>query len=344
MPFDPNFALSGRKVLVTGGNGFIGSVVVRTLTNSGAQVRCLLRPTSKVDRLAGLTYERAQGDVCDVPSVRQAMTGCEAVIHLAGLSSWDLIDSPAMKEVTEGGTRNLLVAARESGLRKFVFVSSASAVNASDEPKVFDETATFTLQNSGLNYAIHKHAAEQLCLGFHAEGVPVVIVNPTEVYGPNDTALVTAGNLLDFAKSSPVTVCPGGGSIGHVDDVALGTVRALERGRPGERYILGGENVTWKELAALTIELLGQRKRIVTMPTGLIRTLAKGAKALHIPLPFNPRVIPYATRYWFMNSAKAVRELGVTFRQPRDVLGPTLAWLKEAGHIKDGLVNAGQAR
>lgn len=327
------FALGGRRVLVTGGNGFIGSVVVRKLVEAGSSVRCLLRPTSKLERLEEVPFERALGDVRDMASMRNALDGCSAAIHLAGLSAWDLIDSPEMKDVTEGGTRNLLVAAREFKLGKVVYVSSASAINASDKPRVFDETAPFELAESGLNYAIHKHAAERLCLAFNAEGVPVAIVNPVEVYGPNDTSLVTAGNLVDFAKSSPVMVCAGGGSIAHVDDVALATVRALERGRPGERYILGGENVTWTALAALTLELLGQRKRLVTLPTSVVRGVAKGALALHIPLPFNPRVIPYATRYWFMNASKATLDLGVAFRSARDTLGPTLAWLKETGRI-----------
>jgi dihydroflavonol-4-reductase len=330
---DSFLELKGRKVLVTGGSGFIGSVVARTLVTEGAQVRCLLRPTSKLARLTGVTYERVEGDVRDPASLRRALEGCDAVIHLAGLSSWDLIDSPAMKEVTEQGTRNLLLAARDARLQKFVFVSSATAVNASDEPKVFDETAPFELAKSGLNYAIHKQAAEQMCLAFNTEGLPVVIVNPTEVYGPNDTELITAGNLLDFAKSSPVMVCSGGTSVAYVDDVALGTVRALERGRPGERYILGGENLKIKDLAAVTLELLGQRKRIMVMPNSVLRGIAKGALGLGIPVPFNPRVIPYATRYWFVDSAKATRELGVTFRTARQALAPALAWLKETGRL-----------
>jgi dihydroflavonol-4-reductase len=325
--------LKGRKVLVTGGSGFIGSVVVRTLAKEGSLVRCLLRPTSKLDRLGGVAYERAEGDVRDAASIQKALEGCDGVIHLAGLSSWDLIDSPQMKEVTEQGTRNLLQASRAAGIKKFVFVSSATAINASDDPKVFDETAPFELGKSGLNYAIHKQAAEQMCLAFNTEGLPVVIVNPTEVYGPNDTDLITAGNLVDFAKSSPVMVCSGGTSVAYVDDVALGAVRALERGRPGQRYILGGENMKVKDLAAVTLELLGQKKRIMTLPNSVVRGLAKGALGLGIPVPFNPRVIPYATRYWFVDSSKATRELGVTFRSPRDCLAPTLAWLKETGRI-----------
>src|SRR4051812_17079418 len=118
---ESSLALKGRKVLVTGGSGFIGSVVVRTLTQEGSLVRCLLRPTSKLDRLAGVTYERAEGDVRDPTSLKKALEGGQGVIHLAGLSAWKLNDSPAMKEVTEQGTRNLLMAAPEAGLAKFVF-------------------------------------------------------------------------------------------------------------------------------------------------------------------------------------------------------------------------------
>jgi dihydroflavonol-4-reductase len=326
-------APGGQVVLVTGASGFIGSAIVRTLLEHGYPVRCLLRSTSKTERLAGLAVERAEGDVRDRASLQKAVAGCAGVIHAAGLSSWDQIASPAMKEVTEGGTRNMLEAAREVGVRKFVYVSTAAAINGSDEPRVFDETASFELEGTTLTYALHKRAAEKICLSFNAEGLPVTIINPPETYGPNDVDMITAGNLVDVAKSSPVMVCSGGTIVGHVDDVALGAVRAFERGRPGERYILGGENRTVRELAVLTLELLGQRKRIVVLPNAVIRGAAKGALALHLPFPINPRVIPYATRYWFMDSSKATRELGVTFRPARDCLAPTVAWLKQAGRI-----------
>lgn len=329
----PDFSLSENRVLVTGGSGFIGSVVVRALTDIGAHVRCLLRPTSKIDRLEGLPFERAEGDVRDAPSIARAVAGCQGVVHLAGLSSWNEIDSPAMREVTEGGTHNVLEAAATAGIKKVVFASTAAAVNASDEPKPFDESAAFDLDDRGLSYCRHKRAAERLCRQAHERGRPVVIVNPTEVYGPNDTALVTAGSLVDFAKSSPVFVCSGGTSVAYVQDVAAGVVRALERGRSGERYILGGENLSVKDLAQLTLDILGQKKKIVTLPNIVIRGMAKGALALKVPLPFNPRVIPYATRYWFMDSSKATRELGVSFRSAREALAPTLAWLKETGRL-----------
>jgi dihydroflavonol-4-reductase len=118
-----------------------------------------------------------------------------------------------------------------------------------------------------------------------------------------------------------------------VDDVAEGVVRALERGRAGERYILSGDNLTVSELAALTLELLGLRKRILRFPNGLLRSLARWGPSLRIPLPFNPNVIPYATRYWFVSSARARKELGLTFRPARETLRSALEWLLASGRL-----------
>ena len=321
------------KVFVTGGNGFIGSAVVRKLVGAGHNVRCLLRPTSRTERIDDLHTERTLGDVRDLKSVQQGMAGCQATIHLAGLSSWNEIASPALKQVVEDGTWNILQAALAAPEHRVVFVSSVTAINGSDTPQIFDEASEFSLNDAELKYALAKRHAESLCRRAIAEGLPVVVVNPAEVYGPSDTALVTAGNIVDFARSNPVLVVSGGTSVAHVDDVADGIVAALVKGRPGERYILGGENLTIRQLADLCLELLGRRSRIVTMPNGLIRILTKVATALRLPLPYNPCVIPYATRYWFVDGSKAQRDLGVSFRSARETLVPTIDWLRQAGHI-----------
>jgi dihydroflavonol-4-reductase len=321
------------RVFVTGGNGFIGSYVVRRLVEQGHTVRCLLRKTSKTDRIEGAHYERIEGDVRDLEAIRMGMKDCDAVIHLASLSNWNDIDSPLMTEVVIGGTKNILDVAKQHKIR-VVFVSSILAVNGSTEPKTFDESAEWTLADSKLRYSHCKRAAEKLCLdAFTNDGIPVVIVNPGEVYGPKDTELITACNLLDFAKSKPVLVCTGGTSVVYVEDVAAAIAAAVQKGRPGERYILGGENLTVKQLAELTLELLGQKKKIVTVPNGFLRGLASVAQKLHIPMPFNTHVVPYATKFWFMDSSKAQRELGVSFRSARETLTPTLHWLKESGRI-----------
>jgi dihydroflavonol-4-reductase len=319
------------RVFVTGGNGFIGSVVVRTLVARGYTVRCLVRATSDTGRIDALPVERVIGDIRDAPSLVSGMTGCDGVIHLAGLSSWNDLDSPLMDDIVVGGTRNVLDAARRAGRPRTVVVSTSVAVNGTPEPVVHDEASTLNLPAGGYVYSRAKARAEAVCRAAVADGLPVVIVNPGEVFGANDTALITAGNLVDFARSSPVLVCHGGTSVVHVDDVAEGIVAALERGRPGERYILAGDNLTIRQLAELTISLLGQRKLVVSAPNRLIRWFAAICGRLHVPLPFNPAVLPYATLYWFMDNTRARTELGVSFRSARETLQPTLAWLIGAG-------------
>jgi dihydroflavonol-4-reductase len=321
------------RIFVTGGSGFIGSVVVRRLIASGRRVRCLLRPSSRTDRIDDLPFERVHGDVRSADTIAAGMAGCDATLHLASVSSWNDINSAALTEVVENGTRNVLAAAALSPGHRVVFVSSAVAVNGSETARIFDERSPFTLDDPALAYAHAKRRAEAICHDYFSKGLPVVIVNPGEVYGPGDTGFVTAGNLVDFAKANPVLVCAGGTSVVHVSDVAEGIVAALDRGRPGERYILAGDNLTIRQLAELCLELAGRRTRIVTLPNGLIRRLTRIATALHLPLPYNALVIPYATRYWFVDGSKARRDLGVEFRNARETLLPTITWLKQAGHV-----------
>ena len=322
------------RVFVTGGNGFIGSQVVRALVAAGHAVVCLLRETSKTERIDGVAHERSRGDVRDIESLRAGMRGCDGVIHLAGLSSWDLIDSPEMRDVVLGGAKNVLAVATECGVERVVVTSSITAIGGTAKPVVLDETTTFNLDGvRGLTYAQVKHEADQLCREAVTAGLDVVIVHPGETYGPGDDAMVTAGNLVDFVKSAPVLVCNGGVCVAHVDDVARGIVRALERGTKGERYVLGGSNVTLRELAAATLDAAGKHARIVVLPNWLIRALTRTATTLRIGLPYNPKVIPYATRYFFMSAAKAERDLGLTFRPLRDTLEPTVAWLRQTGRL-----------
>ena len=321
------------RVFVTGGSGFIGPAVVRALLHRGHEVVCLLRSTSDTTRLDGLPIARAMGDVLDSESIRAAMGDCASTIHLAAPGGWDADDPAMLRNVIETGTSNVLAAARERPGHRVVFVSSTAAINGSGRPHVFDERAPFTLRDPRLHYAHAKHRAELEALRAFGRGQQVVIVNPAEVYGPNDTALGTAGNLIDFATSWPVLVCRGGTSIVHVNDVAAGIVGALERGRAGERYILGGENVTIPQLARLVLELLDRHAPVMLVPRPVARVVSRVAVTLRLPLPYNPHVVPYATRYWFVDNTKARRELGLCFRSARETIAETIAWLRASGHI-----------
>jgi dihydroflavonol-4-reductase len=320
-------------IFVTGGNGFIGSAVVRLLAREQHTITCLLRETSKVDRIADLSYTRFVGDIRDPDSLRRGMHGCDGVIHLASIANWEDMRSTQMHDVVVGGTSHVLAAAKNAGVARVVYVSSSTAINGSVHPEVQNENSSLELAGSGFAYALAKQEAERLCRTAAAEGLPVVMVNPTEVYGPQDTTMVTAGNLVDFITSWPVMVCRGGTSVVHVEDVAAGILAAYHRGRSGERYILGGDNLTVRQLATMTLALAGRSKPIVTMPHLVLRILAWFGTTFRCPLPFNPAIVPYATRYWFMDASKATGELGVTFRGAQEVLAPTVAWLKESSRI-----------
>jgi dihydroflavonol-4-reductase len=318
-----------KKILVTGGNGFIGSRLVKQLIDNGYAVRCLLRKTSKLDRLAGLNFETHYGDVTDLQSIVEAMKGCDGVMHLASLSNWADIHSPKMESVVVGGSQNVIKAAQQSGNMRMVYVSSSTAIDGTEEPTVLNEKSAFTLNKKTYSYAFAKKRVEMHCIEAAKAGLPVVIVNPAEVYGPNDYDQITSGNLIDFVKSSPCMVCKGGTAIVHVDDVALGIIAAFEKGRAGERYFIGGENMDFEQIAALTLKLAGKTQKIMILPNGIISFLAKIGGTFKIPMPFNPAVIPYAVKYWYVSNKKAKEELGVTFRAPEDILGPTVKWLQQ---------------
>ena len=322
---------TGARVLVTGASGFVGSAVVRALGRSGWAARCLLRVTSDTRRIDGLGWERALGDIREPDAVIAAAQGCDAIIHLAGISSWSEHRSALLEEVNEQGTRHVLAAAERCGVRRVVFVSSIVTLSGTPRAQVTDESYQPDLSDQGLRYARVKRRCEALCLETCRRGTEVVIVNPGEVYGPDDTELVTAKNLIAFLTTRPVLVCRGGTSVVHVDDVADAIVRAVSRGAPGQRYILSGDNLTIEELARLCLQAAGRRAPVLIAPNWLMRGVASVAVRLGLPLPFEPAVVPYATRYWFTRSDKAVRELGARFRPAPLVLAPTIRWLADAG-------------
>jgi len=321
------------RVFVTGGNGFIGSHVVTRLAEEGHHIRCLLRTTSDTSRIDHIDYEAHIGDIRSIDSILEGVKGMDACIHLASISAWGDMRSGALKDTVVDGTRNVLEACTQAKGLRLVYISSAIAINGAPTPRVFNERSTFELTDASMPYALAKHQAEQLVQSYVEQGLNAVILNPAEVYGPNDTGYVTAGNLVDALTSWPALACKGGTAITHVEDVAQAMVNALSQGEVGQRYILGGDNVSVSELLSLTIRLAGQNKPVVTLPNAPLKWTMNTLSRLGLPTPVAPEVLDYATYYFFMDSAKAIAELGYTPRPAADVLRPVIEWLRASGRI-----------
>ena len=324
------------KVFVTGGNGFIGSRVVHKLCSSGFEVRCLLRETSDTSRIDGLNYEPHIGDLRNAESLKSGVEGCDGVIHLASISSWSAIRSPLMRQVVVDGTANLIDALGDHKDCRMVFVSSVTTIGGTAAPEVLDESAAFDLPEEPFVYATAKHDAEQICSrAFKENGSPVIIVNPCEVWGPNDDDFITAEYARDTLRDWPALTVSGGTALAHVDDIAAGIVAALERGRPGERYILGGENISAPSLTRMILEAGGQsNKLVVKAPNGLTLALVRSLAKLGLPTPINPDLLAHAVLYWYVDSAKAQEELGYSWRPAKNTVEELVRWLKEAGHVR----------
>lgn len=319
------------KVFLTGATGFIGQHLVRGLLDAGHQLRVLHRPGSNLRALAGLPLERVQGAVEESASLQGAVSGCDGVIHLAGQFSLWPQDYPQLFRANVQGTANMLAAAAEAGGPRFVYVSSAGTIGLNTVPDPLDETAAFNADRWNLPYHRTKHLAEQQVLQAAAAGLPAVIVNPTLVIGPGDYGLQNA-LFRPVLRWPSVFWLTGGGNVVAVADVIAGTIAALERGRPGEHYILGGENLPYRQQVETITELAGRHKPWLPLHPALAAVLGAGAALANrvYPLPsfVSPQFARVSALWAYYSSAKAERELGYVWRPFRAAVEETLAWYR----------------
>jgi dihydroflavonol-4-reductase len=332
--------MSADTVLVTGASGFVGSAVARKLLQRGFAVRALVRPTSPRFHLAGLDIAFAEGDLLDPATVRPAMAGVRHVFHVAADYRLWARDPTEIIRNNVDSTRNVMEAALRAGVERVVYTSSVATLAVRRDGTSIDETFPLDEAKAIGAYKRSKVAAERLVERMIAdEKLPAVIVNPSTPIGPRDVKPTPTGRIIvDAARGRIPAFVDTGLNLVHVDDVADGHLAALDRGKIGERYILGGQNVHLSEMLATIAKLLGRRPPRIRMPRSAIVPLAVTAETIARFTGREPMVTLDALRMskylMFFTTAKAERDLGLTARPFTQALADAIDWFREAGYIK----------
>jgi dihydroflavonol-4-reductase len=328
-------------ILVTGASGFVGSAVARTLLDAGHKVRVLVRATSSRVNLADRRLDIATGDLLDADSIARAMQGVQFVFHVAAdYRLWARNPDDIIHTNIEG-TRLVMEGAQRAGVERIVYTSSVATLKPLLDGTPSDETHPVDPKDAIGAYKYSKATAERLVEKLIAEnGLPAVIVNPSTPIGPGDVRPTPTGRIIvEAAAGRMPAFVETGLNLVHVDDVAAGHVAALERGRIGERYILGGDDVRLGDMLAEIARQMGRKPPTVRLPRHLIFPIAYGAEAI---AHFTGRE-PFVTTTWlrlakdlmFFSSAKAQRELGYQARPYGEAVAEAIAWFRANGYLKN---------
>jgi dihydroflavonol-4-reductase len=330
---------SSAPTLVTGGTGFVGSAVARALLARGHDLRLLVRPASDRRNVTDLPAELVEGDLTDPASLVRAVTGCRYVVHVAADYRLWVPDPDTMLAANVAGTRALLLAAQAAGVERIVYCSSVAALGLTGDGTPADETTPVYADKIVGVYKKSKYLAEQAVLELVREhGVPAVIVNPSTPVGPRDIKPTPTGRMVaDAASGRMPAYVDTGLNIVHVDDVAEGHILALERGRIGERYILGGEDYSLGALFELIAGIAGKPGPRISLPRRLLYPVALGYEAMARIGGIEPRVtretLAMARKKMFFSSAKARAELGYAPRPAQAAIEDAIAWFRDAGMV-----------
>jgi dihydroflavonol-4-reductase len=326
--------------LVTGATGFVGSAVARALRGRGHALRLLARPNSDRRNLAGLEAEVVTGDLTDPESLTRAARGCRYVMHVAADYRFWVPDPQAMLRANVDGALNMLRAAAAAGAERIVHTSSVAALGQIGDGTPADEgTPAHEADFIGV-YKRSKYQAERAVLDLAArESLPLVVVNPAAPVGPRDIKPTPTGKMiLDAAAGRVPAYIDTGLNIVHVDDVAEGHVLALEKGRIGERYILGGENMLLKDILTLVADVAHRSPPRIRLPGTLLWPAAllmeKTAPYTGIAPMMTRDHLKMARKKMFYSSAKAEAELGYTARPSRRAVEDAVNWFRETGMLK----------
>ncbi len=335
------------KCFVTGASGFIGANLVHELAARGHQVKALLRRGADLRGLRGAAYERVEGDITDAASLKAAIHGCDWCFHVAASYHLWLPDYQPMYMANVDGTRNVLQAAGEAGCTRIVYTSTVGCVGlprpVSGDVIPTDETAPVSEAQMSNHYKRSKWQAEQVALELASRGLPIIIVNPTAPVGPRDVKPTPTGQVIvDFLNRAMPAYLETGLNWVHVRDVVVGEIHAAERGRIGERYILGHADGNWtmKQAFDALQEITGIRAPRLRIPYFVALAAAHVNERIS-RLTGKPPKAPLAgvrmARYkMFFNPAKAIHELGLPQTPPKQALTAAVEWFRQNGYAKHG--------
>ncbi len=325
-------------VLVTGATGFVGSHVARALTEQGADLRLLIRASSNTKNIADLKAEVVIGDLRDPASLDKAVTGCDAVFHVAADYRLWVRDPDEMYRSNVEGTRAILEAARKNHVRRVVYTSSVATMGFTTSGHPADENSPVSLEKMIGPYKRSKFMAEQVAIQAARDGIDVVIVNPTTPVGERDIRPTPTGRIIvDFLKKKFPAYVDTGLNLVDVRQCAYGHIAALEKGRRGERYILGGENLTLKQILDKLAAITGLPSPNVRVPyvlalaTGVVDEIVTGRIRGREPRA-TIDAVRMGRKKMFVTSAKAERELGWKTAPVDGALRRAVEWFQENGY------------
>jgi dihydroflavonol-4-reductase len=326
------------RALVTGATGFVGAAVVRALLKAEWQVRVLARAGSDRSNLRELSVEVREGDLNQPASLTPALEGCEALFHVAADYRLGARDPEQLYRTNVEGTRAILTAARAAGVRRIVYTSSVATVGIPKDGTPGEETTPVALENMIGHYKRSKFLAEEVAREAARDGASLVIVSPSTPVGPGDVKPTPTGQLvLDAAAGRMPAYVDTGLNIVHVDDVAAGHLLAYERGRSGERYILGGQDMTLREILAQIAAIVGRRPPRIRLPYGAVLPMAYLAEGFAKLTGRSGRLtlegVRMSRKLMFFSSAKAARELGYSWRPPAAAFEDAIRWFRDTGRL-----------
>jgi dihydroflavonol-4-reductase len=326
------------KAFITGATGFIGAHLALALLRDGHQVRALVRPGSDRRNIAGAPIELVEGDLDDRQRLVEQMAGRDAVFHVAAHYSLWVKDRDSIYRANLGGTENLLAAARAVGVKRFVHTSSVAAIGVPSPGAIGTEKTQTTLEELVSDYKKSKYLAEQAALRAAREGLDVVIVNPSTPVGERDIKPTPTGEIiLRFLQGRMPAYVHTGLNLIDVEDVARGHILAWEKGRTGERYILGARNLSLKETLEILAAITGKPAPRIAVPHFIPITVAFIDEMLLARLGKKPQVSFYAAQMsrkeMYYDSSKAVRELGLPQNPIEKALEKAVRWFEENGYV-----------